>query len=137
MDQLVEFATNHPYLVTAFFVVLGLLIANLMGARGGVNPQEAVRLINHEQAIIVDLRSRKDYESGHIIAALHIPMVELKEAQGQLQKHGDKPILLYCDAGATSPRAVKEIKQLGLGRVYALRGGINAWRGESLPVSAG
>ena len=137
MDQLVEFATNHPYLVAAFFVVLGLLIANLVAARGGLNPQEAVRLINHEQAIIVDLRSRKDFESGHIIDALHIPMAELKGAQARLKKHDDKPILLYCDAGTTSPRAVKEIKQLGLDRVYALRGGINAWRGESLPVSTG
>jgi rhodanese-related sulfurtransferase len=136
MDQLSEFVVNHWMLVTAFFVVLGLLISNLAASAGGVAPQEAVQLINREGAISIDIRPKSDFDSGHLIDAIHIPLAELSEAAEKLKKHKDKPLLVYCGAGSLAGRAVRELKQMGFDRSHALKGGLGAWQGENLPITS-
>ena len=135
MDQLSEFVVNHWILVTAFFVVLGLLISNLASSVGGVAPQAAVNLINHDSAVTIDIRTKSDFESGHIINAIHIPLAELPKAADKLKKHKDKPLVVYCTAGTLSGQAVKALKGMGFDQIHALKGGLSAWRGENLPVT--
>ncbi len=137
MDQLSDFVVNNWMLVTAFFVVLGLLISNLASSAGGVAPQAAVQLINHENAVTVDIRAKSDFESGHIIDAVHIPFSELSQAAQKLKKHKDKPLLVYCGAGSLSGKAVRELKRMGFERTHALKGGLSAWQAENLPVTSG
>lgn len=137
MQQLTEFAVNHWLLVSAFIAVLGLLIANLLSSAGGMSVQEAVILINREGAAIVDIRPSAEFAAGHIIDALNIPLAEIKGASDKLKKYKSKPILVYCGGGSLASRAVRELKQLGCERVYALKGGIGAWRADNLPVTAG
>ena len=136
MDQLAEFATNHWILVTAFFVVLGLLIANLMSGAGGVTPQEAVRMINHEGAVVLDVRAKGEYEAGHIIDAIHIPAAEVVKSIESLKKRGEAPLIVYCGAGTQSGQTVRQLKQQGFDQVRLLKGGIAAWRNENFPVSS-
>ena len=60
MEQLLEFAGNHPLLVGAFFAVLTALAWNLLSDPGGknaVDPMAATALINHENAVVLDVRS--------------------------------------------------------------------------------
>lgn len=135
MDQLSEFVVNHWVLVTSFFVVLGLLISNLASSVGGVAPHAAVTLINHDGGIAIDVRTQSDFESGHIINALHIPLAEMPKAADKLKKHKDKPLVVYCSAGTLSGQAVKELKSMGFEQTHALKGGLSAWRGENLPVT--
>ncbi|MCZ6770374.1 MAG: rhodanese-like domain-containing protein [Proteobacteria bacterium] len=137
MDQLSDFVVNHLLLVTAFFVVLGLLISNLTSSAGGVAPQAAVLLINRENAVTIDIRAKSDFESGHIIDAIHIPVSDLSQAEEKLKKHKDKPLLVYCGAGSLSGKAVRELKQMGFEQTHALKGGLSAWQGENLPVTSG
>ncbi len=135
MDQLSEFVVNHWILVTSFFAVLGLLISNLVSSVGGVGPQAAVNLINHDGAVTIDIRTKSDFESGHIINSIHIPLGEIQQATDKLKKHKDKPLLVYCAAGNLSSQAVKELKGMGFDQTHALKGGLSAWRGENLPVT--
>jgi rhodanese-related sulfurtransferase len=135
MDQLSEFVVNHWILVTAFFVVLGLLISNLTSSVGGIAPHAAVQLINHEGAVTVDIRTKSDYDAGHIINAIHIPLAEVPQASDKLKKYKDKPLVVYCSAGTLAGRAVKELKDLGFNEARALKGGLGAWSGENLPVT--
>ncbi|MEE2982606.1 MAG: rhodanese-like domain-containing protein [Pseudomonadota bacterium] len=137
MDQLSDFVVNHLMLVTAFFVVLGLLISNLTSSAGGVAPQAAVQLINRENAVTIDIRAKSDFESGHIIDAVNIPILDLSQAEEKLKKHKDKPLLVYCGAGSLSRKAVRELKQMGFEQTHALKGGLSAWQGENLPVTSG
>ena len=135
MDQLSEFVVNHWVLVTAFFVVSGLLLSNLTFSFGGVAPQAAVHLINRDGAVTIDVRTKSDFESGHIINSIHIPAAELSQAAAQLKKYKDKPLVVYCGAGTLAGRAVKDLKGLGFDNAHPLKGGLSAWRGENLPVT--
>lgn len=137
MEQLIEFATNHWILVTSFFVVLGLLIANLMSGVGGVGPHDAVNLINREGAVALDVRAAADFEAGHIIDAINVPAADLGRSLDRLSRHKDKPLIVYCATGGASTQAVRQLKAAGFERAQALRGGIAAWRTENLPVTSG
>ena len=135
MDQLSEFVVNHWILVTSFFVVLGLLISNFASSVGGVAPQAAVDLINHDGAVTIDIRTKSDFESGHIVNSIHIPLAKLLQASAKLKKYKDKPLVVYCTTGTLSGQALKALKEMGFDQTHALKGGLSAWRGENLPVT--
>ncbi|MGE0482866.1 MAG: rhodanese-like domain-containing protein [Gammaproteobacteria bacterium] len=136
MQQLSEFVINHWMLVAAFCAVAGLLIANLLGAAGGVSPESAVMLINREQAVVLDVRAEKAYASGHITGAINVPQAGLADARARLEAYKDRPVLVCCDTGTTAGGVVRQLRGWGIGRAQALNGGISAWRGANLPLEA-
>ena len=73
MEKFPEFVLNHPYLFSLLFVILTLLIWNIFGdVIGGVKmltSSQVTHLVNREDAEIVDIRSQKEFENGHIINA--------------------------------------------------------------------
>jgi len=80
MEKFPIFVINHPYLFSLLFVILTLLIWNIFGGLvGGVKiltTDEATQLINRENAEVVDIRSQKEFENGHIINAINISLQE-------------------------------------------------------------
>ena len=135
MQQLSEFALNHWMLVTAFCVLLGLLVANTMMSVGGIGTLEAVSLINRQGAVVIDIRSAEDFAAGHIIDALHVPLADLPTAGEKLKKLAAKPIIVCCASGNLAGQAVRELKAQGLSEAHALKGGIAAWRADNLPIA--
>lgn len=136
VEQLIEFVTNH-WILVSIFVALLVALAVVESQRAGrrVGPQEAVMLLNRDEAVVVDIREKKDFSEGHIKGAIHIPMAKLKESDNQLRKHSDKLILLVDKAGQHSGMAVKELpKDHGL-NVARLAGGMMEWRNANLPVT--
>jgi len=140
MDFIIDYAGNHPLLfgglILMFVVVFvyEMRVARLKGS--DVAPAEAVALIN-QGAQPVDVRSSAQFEKGHILDARNIPQGELEQQQAALEKLQDRGILLYCDTGSSAPKAAQKLQSLGLKGVKTLRGGLNAWRAENLPVFAG
>lgn len=138
MAQFAEFFHNHPLLFAALAVVLlALAINEVHGTLTGgkrLSAHEAVRLMNDRDPVIVDLRPAAEYKRGHLINAVNVPFNKIDESAGQWGK--DKPILLYCALGGSSVTAAEKLKKNGYSEVYPLRGGINAWLGASLPVTA-
>lgn len=137
MQHLSEFVLNHWILVATFCTLLGVLAANLLMTVGGISTLEAVTLINRESAVVIDVRSVEDFASGHIIDAIHLPLTALAGASDKLKKYASKPLLVYCASGNLAGQAVKALKATGFARVYALKGGLGAWRGDNLPVTTG
>ena len=119
-----------------FFFVLSLLIVNLLqaGASRGVLPIQAVQLLNRENAVPLDIRGAADFKSGHILNAVNIPLADLKSRASELKKYTDRPIVVYCASGTTSPAAVKTLTAEGFTNVYSLKGGVQAWRSDDLPL---
>ena len=76
MQQLIEFATNHWILVLSLLTISGLLVYNLtLGApKDQLDPQAVTELINHRNALVVDVRPVADFSQGHIINAVNLPM---------------------------------------------------------------
>ncbi|TVP51818.1 MAG: rhodanese-like domain-containing protein [Halomonadaceae bacterium] len=134
-DRLFDFIVNRWQLVGAFAALLVALFY-VEGRRAGrkVGPQEAVQLLNHDEAIIVDVRERKEFREGHIKGALHMPLASVAENKRELQKHSDKLIILADKSGQHAAMAGKQLQKEGL-NVARLAGGMMDWRAANLPVA--
>ncbi|AMN48466.1 hypothetical protein ACG33_15440 [Steroidobacter denitrificans] len=137
MNRFFEYTTNHPFLVAAaaILAVLGLMIEMRQRTHGSraVGPVDAVRLAN-SGALFLDVRETKDFDAGHIIDARHVPAASLGDRAESLKRYKDKPIVVYCDGGLTSAGAARTLRAAGFGKVVTLRGGLQGWRQENLPV---
>ena len=138
MEQIIEFAGNHLGLVVALVVIVTLLVQNLISGGGGrdsVDPARATELINHEDAVVVDVRPMADFNQGHIIGAVNIPSNGFANQLKQLERHKSKPIIVSCRSGAQSAQACAALRKAGFEKVHNLRGGILAWQSANLPVT--
>lgn len=140
MDTYLEFAGNHPLLVSALVFSLFVLIFTELQrkARGLTNlePQDAVRLINAD-AVVIDLRSAEAFARGHIVNAKNIPFEDLPANEDKISKYAKKPLVAVCDAGMTSSKVVESMRKTGVENVYGLKGGITAWTQANLPLVTG
>lgn len=140
MDKYLEFAGNHPLLLTAllisFFLVVFTEIRRKASGLITIDAGEAIKLINND-ATVIDLRSSEAYGRGHIVNAKSVPYDELPAKLELLTKQKDKPVIAVCDAGMTSSKAVKTLREAGLDSAYGLKGGMAAWTQEGLPVVTG
>lgn len=139
MAQIIEFASNHPYLVGSLIGLTALVIVNeVRSGMSGANasPADAVKLIN-AGALVVDVRPGASFQKGHIIGARNIPMSELGSRLTDLDDHRDQPVLVCCDTGMTTPKAATILKKASFSKVVNLKGGLAAWERESLPLDRG
>ena len=136
MEQFVEFAGNHEILFLALGLILGLLTYNLLvGNKGSLDPLSATAKINHEDAVVVDVRPAADFSKGHIINAINIPANGFAKQIGTLEKYKERPIIISCRSGAQSSQSCSQLRKQGFTEVYNLRGGILAWQSANLPIS--
>lgn len=133
-QQLVEFIGNHLMLVIAFLVVLTLLIVT-EGRRAGaaLSSQQATDLINKGNALVLDIRPKKDFSAGHIVDSINIPLDKLTTRISELEKHRERPILVVCNNGQTAGPCTKQLKAAGY-NVARLAYGISGWKGDNLPL---
>jgi rhodanese-related sulfurtransferase len=139
MEQVIEFAGNHPLLAGGFFAVLGLLIFNeisrkLQGLKE-LSPAQAVPWINDANAVVIDISPVADFNQGHIVDARNLPPSRLKEPDVEIQKLVDKKLLVVCKTGQTAMQAAKDLIKMGAGEVAVLKGGMAQWRGDQFPVT--
>ncbi len=136
-----EFISNHLFLVGAFLVVLALLVKSEFEHQTIrkllVDPIQATRLMNNEDAIVIDVRSEAEYKKAHIKNAKHAPASEAVEKVAKLAKSKDDAIIVYCNVGNTSARVCRALTREGYTRVRNLKGGLAAWEESKLPVSSG
>ena len=91
-------------------------------------------MINRKDAIVVDIRERKDFDSGHIVDSLNIPFIKFKQRVTELGKHKQKPVIVVCKLGQQSGDAAKLLQEAGHEEVVRLTGGLAEWRAQSLPL---
>lgn len=137
MQNLTTFLANHPLLSLACAIVLVLVMfVELIRARRdayNISPQELAQLINHENAVIVDIRSQEDYLSGHIINSLNLAAHAITNNPKLLEKHKIKPLVLIGNTGRDSQKLAAFLLKNGY-NVCSLVGGINTWKSEQLPL---
>jgi len=139
MQQYIEFASNHTILVAALIIVIGMIISNEISllTRGfkDISPSDATRLLNHQDALLLDIRTSAEHREGHIIDSKHIPTSELASRLNELEKYKDYHIVAYCRSGNRSVAACKILKKHGFENVHNLGGGILAWESANLPTT--
>jgi rhodanese-related sulfurtransferase len=140
MNQLVEFASHHPFLVAGAVLMAIVVAVYEVRARtlefGSIGPADAVRLMN-QGAVLVDIRDRAAFDAGHIAGARNVPGEAIADGAKPLEKYKEKPVIAYCDTGMTAGAAARQLGRLGFKQAFNLRGGLAAWRQENLPVVKG
>jgi len=101
MQEIMQFASNHPILSLAWVVLLVMVIVTTVKGMFSkvktISRGEATRLINKEDAVVVDVRSRDDFRRGHISGALNVAAAEIKKGNlDELAKHKAQPIIVVC-----------------------------------------
>jgi len=139
MQQIFEFIGHHLVLFALLVAISLMLIWNFYGSvMSGVKqlvPMEMTRLMNHNAAVVLDVRSSTDYHKGHVLGALNIPDTEIPARREDLEKHKQQPVIVYCEVGNTSDRVVRTLKAYGFEQVYGLKGGLGSWRQANLPLT--
>lgn len=135
MDRLFEFVVNH-YILVSLFVAFLVAILILESRRGGakISAQGAVNLINKDEAIVVDIRDRKEFGEGRITGSINIPLNSLKSRVAELNKFKEKQIIVADKMGQHSAMAVKQLNAEGFSNVVRLNGGVSDWRASNLPL---
>jgi len=111
-----------------------LLRPSVAGAGGGkVSPSEAVRLINREKGVLIDVCEPAEFDAGHPVGARNVPFGSLDGAKG-LPSNKALPIIVTCASGARAGRAAGLLRKQGYEKAVALAGGNRAWADASLPV---
>ena len=131
-----SFVLENWYLFVTALVSGGLLLwpmiaDNMGGAK--VSAADAVRLINREKAVLIDVSEPAEYAAGHAVGAKSVPIAGL-ETSRDLPKNKALPLVVVCPNGARAPRAVAALKKLGFENTRALAGGLAAWRAANLPT---
>ena len=131
-----KFLVDNWYLILAALTSGGLLLWPALQRMGGpnrVSVPEAVRLINREKAVLIDVSEPAEYAAGHATQARNIPFGSL-EGSRALPSNKAVPLLLMCPTGARAQRAVATLRKLGYEKATAVMGGLNAWREAQLPI---
>jgi len=135
MTRFLEFLVNHWILSglwAALFATLMFYVNSKLGKT--VSPQQATLLVNRHNGIFLDVRERKDFEKGHIVDAVNIPLAKLHERITELDKKKELPIVVVCQMGQQSGTAVKALEAKGFAQVVRMAGGMNEWQLQNLPV---
>jgi rhodanese-related sulfurtransferase len=134
MDRLIEFANANIWLALGIVGTLLAVIFNELRLRsqavGSISAPQAVGLINNG-ATVVDLRDADAFKQGHLIDALNLNPKELANSK---KLKSNKGVLLVCENGTKSARALAELRKAGFDNSFSLKGGIAAWQQDNLPT---
>ena len=135
MEQFFSFLGDHPILVGTFLLLLFLFFRNERTRAGAtVGTQELVRLVNKENAVVLDVRDRNEFMEGHIVDAMNIPYASLESRLDEISQHKETPIVIACKMGQHSGAAGTLLRKNGFTNVMRLTGGYTEWRAQNLPV---
>lgn len=101
---------------------------------GSLDPQAVVQLMNREKAVVIDVCEPDEFARGHIVGAKNLPLAQVNDKLAQLVKNKSTPVVMVCQVGARSSRAVAAARKLGYENVQSLSGGLRAWVAASMPT---
>ncbi|MFN0117585.1 MAG: rhodanese-like domain-containing protein [Elusimicrobiota bacterium] len=95
---------------------------------------EAAVLKKANKAVFIDVRTEEEYKRERIEGSLFIPYQQVNEKKDVLPKNKNSIIVVYCTVGVRSGWAQRKIEKLGYSQVFNMKGGIEMWKKENLPV---
>lgn len=130
-----KFFIDNIWLVALLLISGGALALPALQRRGNkLSVLQATQLINQGKAVLVDVREPAEFAEGHVLDARNIPLKDLDSRAGELEKAKSKTIVAICQSGVRSATATGKLQKAGYTEVYSLDGGLDAWRGQGLPV---
>ena len=118
-------------------ILIGVFVFSSQGLKGGpeVSVTDAAALLKGDpRPVVIDLRTRMDYEQGHLAGAISVPAAEFKERVESLKLPKIDPVILYDSDEARARDATRHLYESGYQGGLTLKGGIDAWRAAGQPV---
>ncbi|KFI24090.1 rhodanese-like domain-containing protein, partial [Nitrosococcus oceani] len=139
--RLFEFLTNHWTLSLLLVVILlALVIDPLLRRLRGIRMASAVeitRLINQENAQVVDIREEKEFEKEHILDSLNVPFSKFFKRLDGLGDFKGRPLVVIWGMGQRALYVAGKLSRQGHKTIYVLHGGIEAWKQANMPLFSG
>ncbi|MFQ5714925.1 MAG: rhodanese-like domain-containing protein [Candidatus Scalinduaceae bacterium] len=95
------------------------------------------RTKSETNTFVLDVRSPREYSSGHIPGAMNISHTELSNHLEKLRQYEDKDVVVYCERGVRAQKAQGILRAVGFSHVYHLKGDMGRWRIRDLPTETG
>ena len=138
-------------LAAALTIVLGMACADTMAqsapatpaqpkpatqpaARKDVGVEEFDKLRKDPKYVVLDVRTEREFNGGHIPGAVHIDVNSPDFVAKAKELAKDKTLLVHCAAGRRSVTACDKLEKAGLKGMYNLEGGLGAWSKAGKPV---
>jgi phage shock protein E len=122
-----------------FYILLTAIVFTSCQAQqkqgtGLVKPAEFEKQMQQREGQVIDVRTPKEYSSGHIENAvnMHVYDKDFEQRVDKLDK--DKTVYVYCKVGGRSAEAVEIMQQKGFKHIVELDGGMDAWTEAGKPV---
>ncbi len=140
LQEIMPFVSKHPIIslvwVALLISVIVLTVKGLFSKVKTIPRSTAIALINKEEAIVVDTRTRDDFRRGHIIDAVNLTPSEIKDSNlGEVEKHKNRPVILVSANGMELVKPAESLLKAGFERVFVLKDGLSGWTGDNLPLS--
>jgi len=141
MHDILEFMGRHWIVVSlailAFIWVIIEEAQRQVGGSAGLSPQQVVDKINHEDAVVIDIRENSAFAAGHITGAVNFSKSQIDRDIKLLEKYKAKPLIVVCAMGRSAAVVLNDLRKNGFDHVYLLKGGMTAWENASLPTVKG
>lgn len=99
-----------------------------------MSPKQADKLIQDSTVSILDVRTKEEYNAGHIKGAILIPVQELQSRISEIDSLKNKKVLVYCRSGNRSKKALDILTQSGFSQLYHLEKGIKIWMQDGFKI---
>ncbi len=135
---MLQFLQDNIWMILIALTSGAMLLWSFLGNRlRGIKEVDhiaATQLINHKNALVLDVREQSEYDSGHVLNSKLIPLGKLNERLGELEKYRDRPIVVVCRSGQRSASACAFLGKKGFAQAHNLSGGVMAWQKAGLPL---
>jgi rhodanese-related sulfurtransferase len=140
MQEYIDFLSNNPMLSLAWVAIAVMLIHSLVKDKisgvKSITAQEATLLINKQDAIVVDVRSKDDFQNGHIVNAKNITLSQIEKGNfSAIENNKQTPIIVVCESGTRSASAAAKLVKAEFTQVTNLFSGMGGWKSANLPTT--
>jgi rhodanese-related sulfurtransferase len=137
MQQFSDFVANNLILFGLLIGILVMLLRTWITPAGmtRLSPMQAVGVFNKGDALVLDVRTQQEFEEGHVLDAVNIPLGFLDARTSEIQNYKSLPVILVCQSGNRSAQAAAVLKKQGFTNLNNMEGGMLAWKNANLPVT--
>ena len=131
-----NFIINNIFLITIIVVSLFLLLLPTLQGRGAsISTYHVTKKMNESKVLILDVSKPEEFATGHVPKAMNIPIAELPEKLGRIERYKTEPIVIVCATGSRAAKATTVLKKAGFKDVSSMEGGMKEWKSQNMPLS--
>ena len=129
-----KFFIDNIFILALVLLSGGALLVPAVMRRGAkVSLLQATQLMNQGKTLVLDVRTPAEFSAGHVRDAKNIALNELAGKLAELEKYKDKPVIVVCQSGIRSTKALTLLKKAGFNHAVSLDGGMADWHKQGLP----